>query len=195
MKAAKKQSQEEADKSPYPNIFRALIESDLPPEEKEDTRLQDEAQIVVGAGVTTTGWALSVATFHIVKNPSVFKKLRSELEEAIPDPSAPLEWSKLEQLPLLTGCLKEGIRLSYGISGRSPRLAPNPIQYKQWTIPARTAVSMTLVDINDDEKIFPDAHTFKPERWIGQPRTLDGDLLDKYFVGFMKGNRSCLGMK
>lgn len=195
VKALKAREPLEKSDSTHPNIFEELINSDLPAEEKADARLQDEAQIVVGAGVSTTGWALSVAAFHIINNPAISTRLRTELEKALPDPSTPLELTKLEQLPYLTACLKEAIRLAYGISGRTPRLAPNPIVYKSYVIPARTAVGMTLVDVNHNEEIFPDSHTYKPERWLDSPKTPNGDNLDRFFVGFLKGNRSCLGIK
>jgi cytochrome P450 len=182
-------------KSAHPTVFQELIQGNLPGPEKETLRLQDEAQLVVAAGVTTTGWALSTAAFHIINNPPVFARLREELEAAIPDPSAPLSWTELERLPYLTGCVREGVRMSYAVTTRNPRLFSKPMQYKDWVIPARTPISMTIVDVNDDEAIFPQARTFVPERWINPPKTPDGSSLDRYFVSFGKGSRSCLGVK
>ena len=55
---------------------------------------------------------------------------------------------------------------------------------------------MTNADalLNDD--YFVDAMAFKPERWLGDfPRAPDGEPLEKYFVVFGKGPRSCLGIK
>jgi cytochrome P450 len=51
------------------------------------------------------------------------------------------------------------------------------------------------VDVCDDEEIFPKPRTFDPERWIGNPKTKNGQSLERYFVGFGKGTRSCLGVK
>jgi cytochrome P450 len=186
---------EGAKKSSIPTVFQELLNSDLPPQEKETLRLQDEAQLVVAAGVTTTGWALSVASFHIINNPSIFSRLRKELNEAIPDPSQPLSWTELEKLPYLTGCVREAVRLSYGVTTRNPRILSKPLQYKDRTIPARTPISMTIVDVNNDEEIYPNARSFVPERWIDPPKTKDGSSLERYFVGFGKGSRSCLGIK
>jgi cytochrome P450 len=181
--------------SSHPTVFQELISGGLPASEKETLRLQDEAQLVVAAGVTTTGWALSTAAFHIIDNPPVFEKLREELESAIPDPSAPLNWTELEKLPYLTGCVRESVRMSYAVTTRNPRLFSKSMTYKDWEIPARTPISMTIVDVSDDEVIFPEARKFKPERWIGNPKAPDGSSLERYFVGFGKGTRSCLGIK
>jgi hypothetical protein len=38
---------------PYPTIFHELHESDLPPSEKGEQRLGDEAQTILGAGLET----------------------------------------------------------------------------------------------------------------------------------------------
>ncbi|KIX97625.1 uncharacterized protein Z520_06403 [Fonsecaea multimorphosa CBS 102226] len=181
-------------KAGHPTVFQELISGSMPASEKETLRLQDEAQLVVAAGVTTTGWALTTATFHLVNNPNTLAKLRAELESAIPDPTAPLSWTELEKLPYLTGCVREAVRLSYAVTTRNPRLFNKPLAYHNWVIPPRTPVSMTIVDVNDDEDIFPHPREFKPERWINPPKTKDGSSLERYFVGFGKGSRSCLGI-
>lgn len=194
--AKKGEDKTEKDKSKVPTVFRELIaDPELPASEKELRRLQDEAQLVVAAGITTVGWALSVGAFHILNDQKVFKSLRSELEAAIPDVNKELHWADLEKLPYLTGCIKEAIRLSYPVSTRNPRLLSKPLVYDDWVIPPRTPVSMTIVDVNDDEDIFPEHQKFKPERWIDSPKTKDGSALDRYFVCFQKGSRSCLGVK
>lgn len=41
------------------------------------------------------------------------------------------------------------------------------------------------------EDAFTDAHIYNPSRWL----TEDAKALDKYFVPFSKGPRSCLGIK
>lgn len=182
-------------KASHPTVLQELISSNLPPSEKETRRLQDEAQLVVAAGVTTTGWALSVATFHLLSNPDVLSKLRAELEDAIPDPAALLSWVELEKLPYLTGCVREAVRMAYAVTTRNPRLFSKPLAYKDWVIPPHTPVSMTIVDVSNDDEIFPSPHDFRPERWLGSPKAPDGSSLERYFVGFGKGTRSCLGIK
>jgi len=183
-------------KSSIPTVFQELLDNpNLPPDQKETRRLQDEAQLVIAAGVSTTGWALSVGAFHIINNPDVYRRLRQELDEAIPDPTQPLKWADLERLPYLTGCIREAVRLSYPVSTRNPRLLSKPLVYNEWVIPPRTPVSMTIVDVNNDEDIFPEHEKFKPERWINPPKTKDGSSLERYFICFQKGTRSCLGIK
>ncbi|KAL4926190.1 cytochrome P450 [Aspergillus undulatus] len=180
-------------------VLSALIDGDLPASEKADLRLRDEAQLLIGAGLTTTAWTLSVGTFFLLDNPKVLARLREELDAAVPaydpqNPSAGLEWTELEKLPYLTAVIKEAVRLSYSTTSRNVRLLPKPITFNEWVIPARTPVSMTIPFLNHDEEIFPDSKSFVPERWLNSPRAKNGSPLERYFVGFGKGTRSCLGL-
>lgn len=180
----------------HATLFHEMLNSDLSPREKSVGRMVQEAQVIIGAAILTTSWAAAVASFHIINDPSIFAKLRSELEEALPDPAATQpDWQTLEQLPYLSGCIKEGIRLAYGIASRLPRVARAELRYRDWIIPPGTPVSMTIVDMNHDEEVFPQSRSFIPERWLGKPTTKDGQSLERYFVGFGKGSRSCIGLK
>ena len=114
----------------------------------------------------------------------------------MPDPSELMNWPELEHLPYLNACTREAVRLSYGVSTRSPRVSPDAsMKYGEWIIPAGVPVSMTIYDVCHDERIFPESFSFKPERWFDNPTAPDGSPLDRYFVGFGKGSRSCLGIK
>jgi len=79
-----------------PTIFHELLNSDLPPREKS---LEQEGQVIVGAGADTTANALSVITFHLLDNPDKVKNLKSELKTVMPDPYSPAKLRELEQLP------------------------------------------------------------------------------------------------
>jgi cytochrome P450 len=187
---------ETSHESQHPTIFSELLGSDLPPREKTLGRLGAEAQQLIGAGLETVAWALTTTVFHLVSNPSVLKKLQVELEEAIPDPAVIPDSLFLERLPYLTGCVREGVRLSTGVSVRLPRVSRDkPMKYRDWVIPAGTPVSMTTLDVLNDDQIFQDPRAFIPERWLGNPKTSEGENLSRYFVPFGKGPRMCIGIK
>lgn len=54
---------------------------------------------------------------------------------------------------------------------------------------------MTIIDVHHDERIYPNSRSFIPERWLENPKTEYGTNLNRYFVAFGKGARSCLGIK
>lgn len=122
----------------------------------------------------------------------MLKKLKEELETTISDINVSTPLAVLENLPYLSGVIKEGLRLSYGVVSRSQRIAFEPLAFpdgkKEWIIPPGTPVGMTSLLIHQNEAIYPNWREFRPERWIEDPR------LDRYLVSFSKGSRGCIGM-
>jgi cytochrome P450 len=174
-------------------IFYEIINSDLPAAEKSNARLAQDGQIVVIAGTLTTAWALCVAVFYLLSQPETLTKLKAELATAMKSSTEAISLAALEQLPYLTGCVQESIRLSYGVSTRLQRIAPDETLVfndgkKNWYIPPGTPVGMTSVLVHHDESVFSDSKQFLPERWIGHP------YLDKYLLSFSKGTRLCIGV-
>lgn len=170
-----------------------MLTSDLPPEEKSTARLCGDGQVTVIAGTLTTAWALALAVFYMLSQPDDLRRLKDELQTAIPDVSQKVPLAVLEQLPFLTACIQESLRLSYGVSCRLQRICPNESLLfndgkMDWHIPAGTPVSMTSVLMHHNPTIFPDSHKFSPNRWLENPH------LDKYLVAFSKGSRQCVGI-
>ncbi|KAF8858393.1 cytochrome P450 [Acephala macrosclerotiorum] len=189
-----KSSKEEADLGIDKTIFHALLESDLPPEEKLHSRLWQEAQVVIGAGADTTANALTITHFHILDNPEVEKKLRLELSVALPDKNAPVQLKAVEQLPYFNAVIQEGLRFSYGVCTRLQRSNPiESMKFHDYEIPAGTPVGMTSVLMHANPTIFPEPEKFRPERWL-EKRPEGAPPLDRYMVSFSKGSRQCVGM-
>lgn len=163
----------------------------MPESEKSTDRLAQEAVLLVGAGTHTVSWTLTLATYHILANPSILRSVKEELDDAIENSADYTPLATIEKLPYLTAVIKEALRLGYGVPGRLPRVSPDaPLQFNEWVIPAGTPISLSSTLIHHDESIFPESYSFKPERWINDPT----GHLDRYLVAFTKGSRSCLGM-
>lgn len=175
-------------------IYHEILDSKLPPEEKDLNRLSKEGITQVSAGTMTTSWSISVAIYYALADPKVLRKLRTELEAAIPNPSEPTPLAVLESLPYLRGVVMECLRLSFGVTNRIPRIAHEDMRYidkssgRTLVIPAGTPCSSTSLILHYDETTFPDPKAFRPERWVENPR------LEKYMVSFSKGTRQCVGM-
>ncbi len=75
-------------------------------------------------------------------------------------------------------------------SADSSLVAP-PLQTELTAL--QTPISMTALYMHHNEKIFPNSHTFLPERWTDAPD--GGRSLDRYLVSFSKGSRQCIGIK
>ena len=64
----------------------------------------------------------------------------------------------------------------------------------EYTIPRGYAIGMSCVITHHDESIFPDSHSFIPERWLGEPKGPNGSRpLSQYLVSFSRGSRACVG--
>ncbi|KAK0382338.1 trichodiene oxygenase [Colletotrichum limetticola] len=191
-----------------PNVFAALFDSDLPPEEKTVPRLTSEGAIMITAGTETTSYTLTMISFHLLSNPKILVKLTRELQGAVKDPKHLPNWPTLETLPYLNAVISEGLRLAPGGSMRTGRVATEEdLVYRgKWrpqgaevdvdvchVIPRGWAVSMSAIISHLDERMFPNAKEFIPERWIdenGQRRR----ELEAGFIPFSKGTRQCVGM-
>ena len=180
----------------HDTVFHAILQSDLPPEQLSELRLQHEAISVVGAGLETINTVLTLACFHIYNNPTVFDRLRAELNTAIPDITNPPSLAELQRLPYLSACIEEALRLSYGITQRTPRVSrTQTTHYSGYVLPPNTEISMSNYSTAHDENVFPDSRTYNPSRWLDNPKGPDGQkLLSRYMMSFGKGHRICVGM-
>lgn len=176
----------------HPTIFHELINSDLPANEKTIARLQDEGQLIIGAGQVTTAHYLKTTSFHILANKFILHRLKAELATAMPNAWSTLPLPELEQRPYLSAVILEGFRLSYGVTQRLQRVSPDaPLIFRDWVIPAGTPVGMTSIFMHNNAKLFPKSHSFRPERWL-EPGAKE--RLEKYLGNFGKGSRACLGI-
>lgn len=186
-----------------PTVFASLLESELNSAEKAVDRISEEAITTVNAGTETTSWALSVITYHLLDQPQLLSKLRKELEDVVEDPVRLPLWTVLEKLPYLSAVILEGLRLSYGVSGRTAREpTQEDLTYRgdfnkkpvELVLPRGYAIGMSAAITHHDESVFPDSHSFIPERWLDDNHQRRKDL-ERGLLAFSKGSRACLGKK
>ena len=100
----KQRMEEEKYADERPTIFSTLLsEHDKPDGYRIPSTmdLKDEAYSILAAAADTTGNAMTVAAFHVMRNPPICQKLSQELERAFPNPDAELPFIELERLPYL----------------------------------------------------------------------------------------------
>ena len=175
-------------------VFDSMLDADVPLHEKTVARLSEEAQALIAAGSLTTSNALDTTTYYLLANPTSMARLQEELRVAIPDLAVIPPVANLEKLPYLTAVIHEGLRLSKSIPHPLARVSPDvSYRYGEVIIPRGVAVSMTPIDILENPEIFPDPHSFIPERWL----LLDAPEVRhrrKHLVVFGGGTRGCLGL-
>ncbi|KAI9046204.1 cytochrome p450 [Aspergillus affinis] len=155
-------------------IFEGILSSKLPDSDKTDARMAGEAQLIVFTGEGTTG-RTAHAQIHRTGRDSRAGRSRS--------------------LPYLGVIIQETIRCHPGVMSRQMRIFPevpilytNPKTGTQYSVPPGTVYSMSPMDVHMNPQCFQHPHTFRPERWIENPK------LSRYFIGFGRGSRNCLGI-
>ncbi|KAK2606832.1 hypothetical protein N8I77_005557 [Diaporthe amygdali] len=185
-----------------PSIFTYLRDTPtLPTSEKSPQRLLDEATLFIMAGTYSPMLSLAVAHYHLIARPDILEKLRSELNAHLDIVDA----TRLEQLPYLSAIMQEAHRLTFGLTGRNPRVcrdetvfyttesAPDGSQPQTYRLPAGVSLSASTLLLHTNESLFPDPWWFDPERWL----TNDTNILARRrrcMMSFLPGTRGCLGI-
>jgi cytochrome P450 len=190
-------------------VFGSVLQSDLPPSEKALQRLVEEGFSLFVAGTETVSWALTVTTYHLLTKPAILERLTAEVNGAVDSSGQLPQWAALEKLPYLNAVIHEGLRLSYGLASRTSRIATGEdLVYRgNWTpkgsktstgveyvIPRGYAIGMSAVITHHDESVYPDSHSFIPERWLDEKNQHRKEL-DRALLSFSKGSRGCIGIK
>ncbi|OAG01866.1 cytochrome P450 [Paraphaeosphaeria sporulosa] len=173
-------------------VIGEIVDSNLPPSDKELPRVLNEVQTLVGAGLETVSGVLRLMLYHVFNDAEILQNLRAELKTIDIYPGGGVDLKTLEQLPYLTACIMESMRLSPAIASRMARIVPDSdLYYANWCIPSGTPVGMTTIWMHLDENIYPEPHSFIPARWMNvEYRRASG----KTYAPFSRGTRMCAGM-
>ncbi|TRM68171.1 cytochrome P450 [Schizophyllum amplum] len=153
--------------------------------------LLDEATNLQAAGSHTVAATCIVGFYHILNNKDVYHRLFAELKEAIPDVHDSIRFEDVEKLPYLTAVIKEALRLSHGVVLPMLRIVnTDGVVLDGIVVPRGTTVAIGSTFVHLNSEVFPDPHSFNPDRWLQE----GSDQLEHYLVSFSRGQRNCLGM-
>jgi len=134
-----------------------------------DEQLRDELITLITAGHETTATAIAWGVELLVRNPAVVARAR-EGEETY-----------------LEALVKEVLRLRSPVPIGGGRRVLEPFPIGEWTIAAGIGVFVDAYGVHHDPAIYPEPHTFLPERFLEQ-------RADGYsFLAFGGGAHRCLG--
>ena len=153
-----------------------------------------------------TGSITLTYLFHeLSKNPSLQISLRAELLTLSP----PLKYSldekptptlpdprSIDALPLLNAVLYETLRLYTPTPGPQLRITPpNGTTINGYSIPGGVRISTSARCLHQNEEVYPEPMSFKPERWLGGDGKGFGgtEAMRRWFWAFGSGGRMCLG--
>ncbi|KIW89822.1 uncharacterized protein Z519_09251 [Cladophialophora bantiana CBS 173.52] len=168
-----------------------------------DEELVDQLLTIIAAGHETTSSSFTWVAYLLALHPDIQSRLRAEIHTAIPDGFSPTNSqdssiaSVLESLPLLNGVCSEALRVLPAVPV-TMRTAKRNTTLMGHPIAAGTKIIMAPWAVNNDPELWgPDAHVFKPERWIdpetGKPNQTGGASTNYATMTFLHGQRSCIG--
>ena len=144
-----------------------------------------EAFVMFFAGHDTTSKGLCWTLYLLAQHPDVAQRLCEELEEEV-EGDCPT-YQQLFTLSYLDRVVKESLRiLSPAIM--FPRFAVQDTSLCGFEIPAGTEIVYSSYVTHLDESIYPNPHSFDPDRWV------DFKPTPYQYLPFGAGRRTCLGM-
>jgi cytochrome P450 len=150
----------------------------------------------IAAGSDTTAISLTVVLAHLAIYPDTLATLRRELDEATASGalSDPATFQQAQKLPYLQACIMEAMRVHPAVGAPMTRVVGSQgLRVRGTFFPAGTEVGINPWVIHNNKSIFgPDAHVFRPERWLTVNKE-ERRVLESNFLAFGNGPRTCLG--
>lgn len=105
----------------------------------------------------------------LAKNPEKQEKLRKEIMQILPTKDTPLTEKSMKNIPYLRACLKEALRI-YPLAIGNGRAPQKDVVLSGYQVPKGTQVLMISTGFLLDDKYYPRAKEFIPERWLRQDK-------------------------
>ncbi|KAG1894747.1 cytochrome P450 [Suillus fuscotomentosus] len=155
----------------------------------EDKELGFIAGGMFAAGSDTTSSAITIMTMAAATHTDAQARVQEELDNVVGRTRLPT-FDDQEMLPQVTAFMLESLRWRPVSLGGFAHRATKDIIWKNYLIPAGTTVIGNHWAIANDPEVFPEPHTFNPQRWIDDAGRVRGDLR---FFTFGFGRRVCPG--
>ncbi|XP_064021813.1 cytochrome P450 27C1 isoform X2 [Pogoniulus pusillus] len=143
------------------------------------------------AGVDTTSFTLSWATYLLAKHPEVQQRVYEEIVSKLGKEQVPVACD-VPKLPLIRAVLKETLRL-YPVLPGNGRVTQKDLVVGGYLIPKGTQLALCHYTTSYSEENFSMANEFRPERWLRKDNL---DRVDNFgSIPFGYGIRSCIGKR
>uniref|UniRef100_A0AAX7SE49 Uncharacterized protein n=1 Tax=Astatotilapia calliptera TaxID=8154 RepID=A0AAX7SE49_ASTCA len=162
-------------------------------EQMNSTEILGSITELLLAGVDTTSNTISWSLYHLAREPEIQEQLYQEVISVCPGDKVPNS-DDIAQMPYLKAIIRETLRLYPVVPGNARVTVENEIVVGNHLFPKKTLFHLCHYAVSYDENIFPNPHTFLPERWLrgGEDKSKQHPFGS---VPFGFGIRACLGRR
>ncbi len=142
------------------------------------------------AGIDTTSHTIAFVLYNLAKNPESQQLLYQEIERVVGD-SNEVTNAMINEMRFLKACVKESLRITPTVNGTG-RTLDHEVVIAGYRIPAKTMIVAINYIPCREEKFFPNALQFIPERWLKENKSETHPFL---LLPFGFGPRMCIGRR
>ncbi|XP_062034641.1 cytochrome P450 4F3-like isoform X2 [Lepus europaeus] len=156
-----------------------------------DEDIRAEADTFMFEGHDTTASGLSWVLYNLAQHPEYQERCRQEVQELLRDREfKEIEWDDLAQLPFLTMCIKESLRLHPPVTVISRCCTQDVALPDGRVIPKGVICVISIFGIHHNPAVWPDPEVYDPSRF--EPEKVK-DRSPLAFIPFSAGPRNCIG--
>jgi cytochrome P450 len=181
--------QEGRDHGDLLSMLLAAEDAENPEKRLTDVEVRDQAMTLFLAGHETTANALAWTWHLVTRHDAVRVKMKAEIDAALGAERMP-GLDDVARLPYTTAVFSEAMRI-YPPVWVVGRRALEDVTIGDYEVPRRTIVITSQYLIHRDERFWPNALAFRPERWLDQEAEAARPKF-AYFP-FGGGGRVCIG--
>ncbi|XP_059552390.1 cytochrome P450 4F3 isoform X2 [Myotis daubentonii] len=168
-----------------------LLTKDEDGKELSDEDIRAEADTFMFEGHDTTASGLSWVLYNLARHPEYQERCRQEVQQLLGDREPQeIEWDDLAQLPFLTMCIKESLRLHPPVTTIS-RCCTQDIKLPDGrVIPKGVTCLISIFGTHHNPAVWPDPEVYNPFRFDPENSK---DRSPLAFIPFSAGPRNCIG--
>ncbi|XP_012520404.1 PREDICTED: phylloquinone omega-hydroxylase CYP4F11-like [Propithecus coquereli] len=168
-----------------------LLSKDEDGKQLSDEDIRAEADTFMFAGHDTTASGLSWVLYNLARHPEYQERCRQEVQELLRDRKPKeIEWDDLAQLPFLTMCIKESLRLHPPVPLIPRRCTQDIVLPDGRAIPKGVICVINIFGTHHNPAVWPDPEVYDPSRFDPENVKERSPLA---FISFSAGPRNCIG--
>ncbi|KAK1342575.1 hypothetical protein QTO34_015341 [Cnephaeus nilssonii] len=168
-----------------------LLTKDEDGKELSDEDIRAEADTFMFEGHDTTASGLSWVLYNLARHPEYQERCRQEVQQLLGDREPQeIEWDDLAQLPFLTMCIKESLRLHPPVTVISRCCTQDITLPDGRVIPKGVTCLISIFGTHHNPSVWPDPEVYNPFRF--EPEKIQ-ERSPLAFIPFSAGPRNCIG--